>query len=268
MICSKTKGTIAGSVLALTAAIAGVAAGAQDVLATKPMTRTERNELQMNAPLTTFQLKNSGGQNDNNEILTGLRLMLDPSIKMYLVPKDNVIVLKALPDDLATAAKLIAELDRPRKTFRLTYTLTETDGGRPTSTRHFVMVAEDGQRTTLKSGEKVPVATGRYDVTNTISETQMAYLDVGYDLDATVTSTAGGASIKSKVERSIAPADKPVSATVPANSAASAVDPAILQSVLETVTNLPLGKPTLLGSLDVPDSTKHLEVQVTLEVVP
>ncbi len=224
------------------------------------MTRTERVDLREQAPLTTFYLKNDTQQNDGNEILTGLRLMLDPGVKLYLVPKDNAIILKALPEELAQAAKLIEELDRPRKTFQMTYALTEVEGGKRLGTEHFVMTASDGQRTTLKSGSKVPVSTGKYNTDSHGSETQMTYLDVGYNFDATPSGTAGGATVALKVERSIVADARP--------GAPPPIDPSIRQSVLTTVTALQLGKTTLVGALDVPDSTKRLEIEVTLEVVP
>jgi len=259
--CRKTRRTrIAGSVLALTVTIMATESRAQDAPATKSMTRSERADLMMNAPLTTFYLKNSSQPNDGNEILTGLRLMLDPAVKIYLVPKDNAIMLRALPDDLAMATKIIADLDRPRKTFQLTYALTEIDDGKRLGTQHFTMTAVDGQRTTLKSGSKIPVVTGKFDTSTTISQTQMTYLDVGYNFDATPSETAVGATVKLKVERSTVAERKP--------GAPAPIDPSIQQAVMETVTSLPLGKPTVLGSLDVPDSTKHLEVEVTLQVEP
>jgi hypothetical protein len=44
-------------------------------------------------------------------------------------------------------------------------------------------------------------------------------------------------------------------------------DPVIRQAVLQNTALLTLGKPTLLGSLDVPGSTRHLDIEVVLETV-
>ena len=118
------------------------------------MTRTQITDLRNDAPITTFYLKYCSSPNDANEILTALRLMLDPGVKLYLTPKADAISLKALPDELAMASKLIAELDLPRKLYRLSYTITEMDGGKKLNTQHFSEIASGGQRVTLKEGTK------------------------------------------------------------------------------------------------------------------
>ena len=53
-------------------------------------------------------------QNDANEILTAIRNLLDPSVKIYLVPSQNAIVMRATPDQLLLAQKLLSDLDRAR----------------------------------------------------------------------------------------------------------------------------------------------------------
>jgi hypothetical protein len=44
-------------------------------------------------------------------------------------------------------------------------------------------------------------------------------------------------------------------------------DPVIRQANLQNTALLTPGKPVMLGSLDVPGSTRHLDVEVVLEVV-
>ena len=46
------------------------------------------------------------------------------------------------------------------KTYRLTYTLTETDGGKRVGTQHFAMIVVSGRKTVLKQGNRVPLVTG------------------------------------------------------------------------------------------------------------
>lgn len=62
----------------------------------------------------TFYLTNVSQQNDANEILIALRNLLDTSIKVYLVASQNAIVLRASPDELVLAEKIINDLDRTR----------------------------------------------------------------------------------------------------------------------------------------------------------
>ncbi len=76
-------------------------------------TRTNRTDLDELA-VQTFYLTNASQQNDANEILTAIRNLLDPSVKIYLVPSQNAIVMRATPDQLLLAQKLLADLDRAR----------------------------------------------------------------------------------------------------------------------------------------------------------
>ncbi len=80
------------------------------VAANTRQNRTDLDEL----AVQTFYLTNASQQNDANEILTAIRNLLDPSVKIYLVPSQNAIVMRATPDQLMLAQKLLADLDRAR----------------------------------------------------------------------------------------------------------------------------------------------------------
>ena len=101
-------------------------------------------------------------------------------------------------------------------------------------------------------GSKIPVITGRFDKSTRVAETQMTYLDVGLNFDA--------AEIKSRIERSSVVEDKP--------STGGVQNPSLRQTLLDSVTYLPLSKQVTLGSLDPPDSTHRMDVEVKLEMVP
>jgi general secretion pathway protein D len=75
--------------------------------------RTKRTDLD-DLAVQTFYLTNVSQQNDANEILVAIRNLLDPSIKVYLVASQNAIILRATPDELILAEKLINDLDRTR----------------------------------------------------------------------------------------------------------------------------------------------------------
>jgi general secretion pathway protein D len=75
--------------------------------------RTKHTDLDDMA-VQTFYLTNVSQQNDANEILVALRNLLDPSVKIYLVASQNAIILRATPDELILAEKLINDLDRTR----------------------------------------------------------------------------------------------------------------------------------------------------------
>jgi general secretion pathway protein D len=78
-----------------------------------PNTRAKRAELEEQA-VQTFYLTNASQQSDANEVLTAIRNLLDPSTKINLVPSQNAIVMRATPDQLLLAQKLINDLDRAR----------------------------------------------------------------------------------------------------------------------------------------------------------
>ncbi len=75
--------------------------------------RTKRTDLD-DLAVQTFYLTNVSQQNDANEVLVALRNLLDPSVKIYLVASQNAIVMRATPEELILAEKLINDLDRTR----------------------------------------------------------------------------------------------------------------------------------------------------------
>jgi len=219
-----------------------------EIVSTKPDSGREQ----------TFYLANSIQGNDANEILVAMRNMLDPHIRIYLVSSQNAIVVQASPDQLELAQKLIHDLDRPKKTYRLVYTITEMDGGKSVGTEHFSMVVVTGQKTNLKQGSKVPVLTGSYDPGSSKEQTQYTYLDVGMNFAATLDEFANGVRLQSKVEQSSIADDK--TGVIPQA-------PIVRQCVLEGTAFLGLGKPLMLGSVDIPGSTRHLDIGVVMELV-
>jgi general secretion pathway protein D len=74
---------------------------------------TNRNEQGVQA-VQTFYLTNVSQQNDANEILIALRNLLDTRSKLYLIASQNAIVLRASPDELILAEKVINDLDRTK----------------------------------------------------------------------------------------------------------------------------------------------------------
>lgn len=213
------------------------------------------------APVTveTFYLNNVSQMTDGNEIATALRNLLTPQTKVYFVPYQSAIMLSGTADQLVLAQKLLKDLDRPKKSYRLSYTITEKDGDKRIGTQHFSMVVITGQRTVLKQGSKVPVATGSFDSGKSQSQTQFTYLDIGMNFDATLDEFVNGVRLRSKVEQSSVTEDKLI---------AGVQEPIIRQTMLEGTSFLTLGKPLMLGSLDIPGSTRHQDVEVVMEQVP
>jgi general secretion pathway protein D len=76
-------------------------------------TRTKRTDLD-DLAVQTFYLTNVSQQNDANEIMVAIRNLMDPGLKIYLVASQNALIIRATPDELILAEKLINDLDRTR----------------------------------------------------------------------------------------------------------------------------------------------------------
>jgi type II secretory pathway component GspD/PulD (secretin) len=214
-----------------------------------------------------FYLKNATQQADANEVVAALRNLLPPEAKVYLVNSEDAIVIRTTPDQLVRAQKVLNDLDLPKKAFRLTYTVTEVDAGKRVGTQHFSMVTASGQNTKLKQGSKAPIATGSYNATAGTQEsprpvglqTQFTYIDVGMNFDATLTAMGEGAMLKSDVVQS---------SLAPETSGVGPQDPIIRQTELQGVFYLTNGKPLVIGSLDIPGTTRRLDIEVLMEPLP
>ena len=195
-------------------------------------------------------------ENDANSVLNDLRNML-PKAKVYYVPSQAAISLRASAEDIALAQKILADLDKTKKIYRLTYTMTERDGSRTIGVQHFAIVVASGSKTDFKQGSRVPIATGSRNSTSGEPDTELTYIDVGQEIEATLDSYLDGVRLRTRVVQSSIAEDKP--GVPPA--------PVIRQTTLEGTSTLVQGKPLVLGSLDVPGSTRHQEVEVVSELV-
>ena len=210
-------------------------------------------------PIQVFHLTNVAQANNASEIMIALRNMADPHDKVYLLPSTNDIVVSAPPDQIALMGRLVGELDKPKPTYRLTYTLTESDNGKRIGVQHFAMVVVTGQQVVLKQGDKIPILTGNFNKDSTTQQTQITYIDVGMNIDATLDRFAGGLRLRSQVEQSSAVSPLP-------NFVAQ--DPVIRQSKLQGTSVLTPGKPQTLGSIDIVGSTRHIDIEVIAEPLP
>ena len=149
------------------------------------------------------------------------------------------------------------------KTYRLTYTITELDGTKRIGLQHFSMTADSGGRdVSLKLGSKIPVITGSYSNSTAATgvSTQFTYIDVGMNIRARFIELANGIEVSSKVEQSSVSDEKP-------NQSVTSGEPIIRQTVLENNALITLGKPVMLGSLDIPASTHHYDIELVVELV-
>ncbi len=207
----------------------------------------------------TFYFKNGGQQNEATEIFTALRNLLEPRDKAAYLPSQNAMSVKASPEQLLLVQKILNDLDRPKKAYRLTYTISEMDSGKRLGVQHFAMIVAGGGRTTLKNGSRVPTVTvGSASGPSIAQNSQVAYIDVGLSIDASLDEFATGARLRTKVEQSSLAEER---------SGMGAQNPIVRQTTIEGTSFLTPGKPLVLGSVDVSGSTRHLDVEVVMEAV-
>jgi len=205
-----------------------------------------------------FYLRNVTQQMEANELYTALRQLLPPEVKSFFVPNQLAIEICAQPDQIALAQKIVNDLDRAKSNYRVTYTVVEIQGAKRLGAHQYSLIVTPGQESTLKQGSRVPIVTGRLDAAQN-QQTQMSYVDIGMNFQATIDATAAGIRLRTAVEQS---------SVVEEKSGVASQDPVIRQTTFKGTSYLVAGKTLKLGTLDLPDTDRHLELEVAMEPVP
>jgi len=201
----------------------------------------------------TIYLSHATAMHDLNDVQTALRNMC-PRARIYAVASEGALTIGATPDEMETAKKIVAALDRPRKSYRVTFTIADTDAGKPDHTWHFSLVVIEGEKATLKQGQRVPLVTGMEQGAANTQNAQVQYIDVGINIEASL----DGGRLRTKVEQSSLAEER---------SGLGAQDPIVHQVTLEGFAQFPSAKPVVLGSLDLPGTARHEEVSVSAELI-
>lgn len=203
-----------------------------------------------------FHLSAQMNQAEQNETLTAVRNTVPPSLRIILVPSQNEVVVRGMPDQVQIVADLLPQLDHPHKQYRLTYTFTDLDGTKRVGVQRYSMVLSAGKRMQMKEGSRIPLVTGSVG-TDPLTK-QTTYIDVGQNFDSMVQEYGSGVLLESKIEQS---------SLAPEKSTIGPDDPIIRQTRLEGTSYLAEGKPLALGTLDVLGTTRKLEVEAVVESV-
>jgi len=203
----------------------------------------------------TIYLTNLTQQIEFNDVLADLHNML-PKVRLFGISSQNAISIRATPEDMQIAQKIISDLDHGKRLYRLTYTLNESDSGKRTGAQTFTMIVASGGKTTFKQGARVPVVTGVNG--DKASGTQVQYMDIGLNIEASADGYTDGLHLRSKVEQTNVADEK---------SGVGAQDPIVHQTVLDDTSTLTPGKSLILGSLDVPGTTRRQEIEVVADLV-
>jgi hypothetical protein len=199
----------------------------------------------------TLYLTNLAHPNDAEQVVSTLRNML-PSARVIYVESQSAIAMKGTPEDIALARKILADMDKNKKIYRLTYTMTEKDGEKTVGVEHLSLVVASGSTTVLKQGSRVPVGVGPG------TKPEVSYLDIGEEIEASLEGYLDGARVRTKVVQSSIAEDK---------SWVGTQDPVIRQTTLEGTATLIQGKQLVLGTLDIPGSTRRQEIEVLAELI-
>jgi len=201
----------------------------------------------------TFYLTNATSRNAANDISTAMRNVM-PGAKIYYAETENALLISGTEEDVAQARKILTDLDKPQKVYRVTYTISDEHG----APMHLAMLVSRGRRATTKQGTRVPIMTGSYkEGGGETANTQFQYQDIGLNIDASLEGYGEGLRLMSKIEETRISEQK---------SNVGIQDPIVDQTVLETQSTVNSVKPVSLGSLDMPDG-KHIDVQVTIAAV-
>lgn len=233
-----------------------LAATATAVAATGNALAQDQSSAQKSADTyQTLYLANSTGQHDVNDIQTDLRNML-PRAKMYYIGTGNAISIRGSAEDIAMAQKILADIDRPRRAYRLTYTITDARG--QAGGQHLVLiVTQGGGRAILKQGSRVPIMTGSYANGNS-QNTEFQYQDVGMAIQASLSGDGETLRLESKVEQTSIAEEK---------SNVGLQDPVIHQAVLEEQSAFVPGKLLVLGSMEMPGGGRKVDISVVAEAL-
>jgi type II secretory pathway component GspD/PulD (secretin) len=201
-----------------------------------------------------FRLVHVTQQNDMNDILQGLRNTLGPRVRAYPNSTQSAIIVRGTAEEIEEARKLVAELDKALPLYKLTFTITQLEDGKRSGSQRYTLLASEGQKVELKEGQRVPIITGKAGSDDASPQTLVTYVDVGLNIEAIF----AGSSLKTKIEESAVADEK---------STVNIQDPVIRQITLSNEATITLGKYAALGSFDIPNSTKHREVEVLVERV-
>src|SRR6266478_3805701 len=175
----------------------------------------KRKELDQSV-IKTFYLSNLSQATELQDIVNAMRTLLEVS-RIQQLQSQNAIIVRGTPDQIALAQKLVDDLDKAKPEVIIDVVIMQVSRDKsrtlgitpPTSTVPGVTAsaimgdsntkiiqnpqirALDGQKATLKIGDRVPVATGSFQPgiggvgINPLVNTQFQYLDVGVNIDIT-----------------------------------------------------------------------------------
>jgi hypothetical protein len=151
--------------------------------------------------------------------------------------------------------------------YRVEYRIRDGSDAASKTGRRYTMLIENHNKGTFKVGDRVPVATGSFQPgvggvgANPMVNTQFTYIDVGVNIDAHVAEENGKITLNSNLDISTLVEHKP------AQPGQVLPNPTVSQIKIAEISTVPLGKPTLVASIDDPVTQRKFDVEVVITKV-
>lgn len=166
----------------------------------------------------------------------------------------------------STAAENTSLSTKPERYFRLTFRVLDiSPEGKIASARSYNEIIATGPRSvqtsSIRTGDRVPVATGSYgsaNIQSSLVNTQFQYIDVGTDIDAARAEVVDQ-TLRLRVSANISSMSTPVLLS-------NLHEPVIRQTKWDSNVTVPIGKATLIFSSD--DSSDKGKTELELTATP
>jgi hypothetical protein len=171
-----------------------------------------------------------------------------------------VFTLSLLPAAVRGQNPQVTTVSPVQHFYRLHFAVEELNAaGQVTNTRSYkeTIATANGMDQQIKTGSRVPIATGSYgsSANPSVTQTEFQYVDLGVDLDVRNASEHGDKlCFRLKAE---------ISSVARQTNIEGTNEPVIRQNVWDSIVVVPIGKPAVVFSSDDLDSKGKIQVEVT-----
>jgi hypothetical protein len=139
-----------------------------------------------------------------------------------------------------------AKVEKPLSAYRLDFSVNELEDGKKINTRQYSMNLNSDGSNELKIGSRVPVQS---------KQGEFEYIDVGTSIWSKIEDRNGAVDVSVRAEIS--------NFANPEQTSGHEMLPLLRQLKISAGTLALLGKPTLIGSVDDPNSKRQFQLEVT-----
>jgi len=168
----------------------------------------------------------------------------------------------ALPAVFALAALLPVHAQDSREggpQYKVEIDFRDANGAGAMTDRRYTLLVTDSKKAVLKVGTKSPTASGTVQPqTGGSVVTQFTYLDIGVNIECTVSAAGSRADLRGSLDlSSLAPSEG-------AANGGGVRNPTVKQTKLDFETTVELGKPAAIATVDDPVTSRNLQVEATV----